>query len=163
MDIQKATLEQLIPLNNLFDQYRRFYDKSSDLKKSEQFLKERIERKESEIYISWEGNTATGFVQLFPLFSSTRLARYWLLNDLYVHPHYRGEGISKALIVQAKQLCRDTNACGMYLETGIDNNIGNTLYPAMGFKRMNSVNFYEWSTSSGALETGIESSRNEKF
>lgn len=147
MDIQKATLEHLIPLNNLFDQYRRFYDKPSDLKKSEQFLKERIERKESEIYISWEGNTATGFVQLFSLFSSTRLARYWLLNDLYVHPNYRGEGISKALIEQAKQLCRDTNACGMYLETGMDNDIGNTLYPAMGFKRMSSINFYEWLTT----------------
>ena len=147
MDIQKATLEHLIPLNNLFDQYRRFYDKPSDLNKSEQFLMERIEQKESEIYISWEGNTATGFVHLFPLFSSTRLARYWLLNDLYVHPNYRGEGISKALIEQAKQLCRDTNACGMYLETGMENDIGNTLYPAMAFKRMSSVNFYEWSTT----------------
>ena len=81
---------------------------------------------------------------MFPLFSSTRLDRYWLLNDLYVHPNYLGEGISKALIEQAKQLCRDTNACGMYLETSKDNKIGNKLYSATNFDLMNSVNFYEW-------------------
>lgn len=94
--------------------------------------------------MAWEGEMAVGFVQLFPLFSSTRLARYWLLNDLFVHPDQRGKGVSKALIERAKVLSRETNACGMYLETGKDNNIGNKLYPATDFKLMDSVNFYEW-------------------
>jgi hypothetical protein len=55
MDIQKATLEQLIPLNNLFDQYRRFYDKSSDLKKANNFLKkESSERNQRYIFLGKE-------------------------------------------------------------------------------------------------------------
>lgn len=145
MNIKKADISDLEPLNDLFDQYRRFYKKESDLEASARFLSDRIEKNESEIYMAWEDETATGFVQLFPVFSSTRMARYWLLNDLFVAPRYRGKGFSKALIERAKQLCRDSNACGMYLETGKGNDIGNQLYPATGFKRMDSVNFYEWS------------------
>jgi GNAT superfamily N-acetyltransferase len=144
MTILKADLFKLEALNDLFDQYRRFYNKPSDLIASKSFLKDRIEHNESEIFMAWEGEMAVGFVQLFPLFSSTRLARYWLLNDLFVHPDHRGKGISKALIERAKELCRETNACGMYLETGKDNDIGNQLYPATDFKLMDSVNFYEW-------------------
>ncbi|MBO6792701.1 MAG: GNAT family N-acetyltransferase [Balneolaceae bacterium] len=142
--IKKADLKQLDALNDLFDQYRRFYKKPSDLEASKAFLKERIEKSESEIFMAWEGETATGFVQLFPLFSSTRMARYWLLNDLFVAPEHRGKGVSKALIERAKDLCRETKACGMYLETSKDNHIGNQLYPATDFKLMDSVNFYEW-------------------
>lgn len=144
--IQKATISNLDALNDLFDQYRVFYNKVSDLEASAAFLRERIEKNEAKIFMAWEGDIATGFVQLFPVFSSTRMARYWLLNDLFVHQDYRGRGISKALIEQAKQLCRDTNACGMYLETAKNNDIGNQLYPATGFKLLDSVNFYEWAT-----------------
>ena len=126
MDIQKATLEQLIPLNNLFDQYRRFYDKSSNLKKANNFLKnESSERNQRYIFLGKE-IPQLGSFNCFLIFINSS-SRYWLLNDLYVHPNYRGEGISKALIEQAKQLCRDTSACGMYLETGMDNNIAHLI------------------------------------
>ncbi len=145
ISITKADFSDLLELNQLFDEYRKFYEKPSEMEKSEQFLRNRIDNNESEIYIARDKTgVATGFVQLFPLFSSTRLARYWLLNDLFVHPDHRGKGISKALIERAKALCKETDACGMYLETGKDNDIGNNLYPMMGFELMDSVNFYEW-------------------
>ena len=144
MEIIKAIIEDLDQLNELFDQYRKFYGKESDIAKSRAFLKDRILNNESEIFLAKEGNIYTGFVQLFPLFSSTRLKKFWLLNDLFVHPDHRGKGISKALIERAKQLCRDTKACGMYLETGKENIIGNSLYPSSGFELMDEVNFYNW-------------------
>lgn len=72
------------------------------------------------------------------------MQRYWLLNDLYVNENYRGKGYSKALIEEAKELCRSSNACGVLLETGKSNAIGNRLYPACGFELYDSVNFYEW-------------------
>ena len=145
--IKKATLSDIEQLNDLFDQYRRFYKKESNLEASEAFLKDRISNNEAEIFMAWDREAAMGFVQLFPIFSSTRMARLWVLNDLFVHPDHRGKEISKALIERAKQLCRDTNACGMYLETGKSNDIGNNLYPATNFELMDSVNFYEWTTN----------------
>ncbi|KPH10878.1 GNAT family N-acetyltransferase [Chryseobacterium sp. ERMR1:04] len=141
---RKATIQDLAQLAELFDQYRIFYHKESDISAAENFLKERIENKDSEIFVAENGGKLVGFVQLFPIFSSTRMKRYWLLNDLYVNDNYRGKGYSKELIEEAKQLAKSTEACGVLLETGKSNDIGNQLYPACGFELYDSVNFYEW-------------------
>ena len=142
--IRKANLQDLAQLSQLFDEYRTFYHKSSDRSAAQQFLSERLENNDSEIFVAEDGSQLVGFTQLYPLFSSTRMKRYWLLNDLYVNPNFRGKGFSKALIERAKQLCRESDSCGMYLETGKDNQIGNQLYPGAGFKKYDEVNFYEW-------------------
>lgn len=142
--IRKVDIKDLDALSKLFDSYRIFYHKNSDVEAAKSFLTERIKNKESEIFVAEFENNLVGFVQLFPIFSSTRMQRYWLLNDLFVDENYRGKASSKALLEAAKELCRDTNACGMLLETGKQNEIGNQLYPACGFKKYDEVNFYEW-------------------
>lgn len=141
---RKAIITDLPQLAELFDQYRIFYHKESDIPAAIKFLQERIESKDSEIFVAEENGSLTGFVQLYPIFSSTRMQRYWLLNDLYVNENYRGKGYSKELIEESKELCRTSNACGILLETGKSNDIGNQLYPACGFELYDSVNFYEW-------------------
>ena len=82
---------------------------------------------------------------MYPLFSSTRMKKFWLLNDLFVNSNHRGKGVSIGLIEKAKQLVKETNACGMSLETEKSNLIGNNLYPKTGFELNESCNFYEWS------------------
>lgn len=141
---RKATIQDLLQLAELFDQYRVFYHKGSDIPAAEKFLKERIENKDSEIFVAENEGKLVGFVQLYPLFSSTRMKRYWLLNDLFVNENYRGKGFSKELIEEAKQLAKFTNASGILLETGKSNDIGNQLYPSCGFEIYDEVNFYEW-------------------
>ena len=141
---RKSTLEDLPQLSNLFDQYRSFYHKESDIEGAENFLKERLENQDSEIFVAEENGILTGFTQLYPLFSSTRMKRYWLLNDLFVNENHRGKGHSKALIESAKELCRETKACGILLETDKTNEIGNQLYPSCGFEQYTHANFYEW-------------------
>lgn len=143
--VREATLQDLDELAALFDAYRVFYEKQSDIAAAHAFLSERITRNESEIFVAIHPDGAmTGFVQLYPLFSSTRMRRLWLLNDLFVHPRYRGQGISVMLIDAAKQLCVRTGACGMMLETAQSNVIGNNLYPATGFTLDTGHNYYSW-------------------
>lgn len=144
---RKATLQDLPQLTKLFDQYRIFYHKDSDIPAAENFLKERIENKDSEIFVAENESKLVGFVQLYPLFSSTRMKRYWLLNDLFVNENYRGKGFSKQLIDEAKELAKSTNSAGILLETGKSNDIGNQLYPACGFDLYDDVNFYEWTNN----------------
>ncbi|ASW76261.1 acetyltransferase [Chryseobacterium piperi] len=141
---RKATVQDLSQLSKLFDQYRIFYHKESDIPGAESFLKDRLEHKDSEIFVAEENEQLTGFVQLYPIFSSTRMKRYWLLNDLYVNKNHRGKGYSKELIEESKELCKSSKACGLLLETGKSNDIGNQLYPASGFELYDSANFYEW-------------------
>ncbi len=143
--VKKAGIHDLDELVKLFDGYRVFYEKKSDPGGARAFLTDRIKNDESVIFISRnKDGIATGFTQLYPLFSSTRMARFWLLNDLFVAPEYRGKGYSKALIEKAKELCRSTNAVGMMLETASDNYIGNQLYPNTGFELDKDHCYYIW-------------------
>ena len=146
MNYRKATPKDIEQLSVLFNAYRMFYHKASDFEGGKTFINERISNKDSEIFVAESPeNNLLGFVQLYPLFSSTRMKKYWLLNDLFVHPDARGKGISVALIQNAKTLVVETNACGMYLETDKTNLIGNKLYPKTGFMLNTTANFYEWS------------------
>jgi ribosomal protein S18 acetylase RimI-like enzyme len=129
----------------LFDAYRIFYEKKSDLEGAKIFLSERFRNNESKIFIC-ENQKAeiVGFVQLYPIFSSTRMKRLWLLNDLFVNENFRGLGISVSLIGKAQELCRETNACGLILETAKSNKIGNSLYLKTGFSLDTEHNYYSW-------------------
>lgn len=143
--VEQATLQHLQPLANLFDQYRVFYEKPSDVAGAKQFLEALINANESVIFVSLdETNQMTGFTQLYPLFSSTRMKRLWLLNDLFVNASFRGKGFSVALIEKAKEHCRATNGCGLILETAKTNTIGNNLYPKVGFELDRDHNYYSW-------------------
>jgi len=145
MTYKKADKRDLDSLSIVFNSYRMFNQKESDIQGASNFLTERIKKNDSEIYVAQnEKNKVVGFVQLYPLFSSTRMKKYWLLNDLFVNTEYRGKGISLELIELAKKLVRSTKACGMYLETGKNNIIGNNLYPKAGFNLYDGTNFYEW-------------------
>ncbi len=147
MHIIQAKKEHLDQLVEIFEAYRVFYRKEPDLTKSEAFLRDRITNSESVIYIAMsEKNEIMGFTQLYPSFSSTRLKRAWILNDLYVYKDYRGQGISKALINRAKDHAKETNAYGLMLETERDNTIANQLYVSTGFLRDQS-HFYYWTVN----------------
>ncbi|HQX74498.1 MAG TPA: GNAT family N-acetyltransferase, partial [Chitinophagaceae bacterium] len=141
--IREATINDINELAVLFDAYRNFYKKNADIEKAKMFLTARIENEESVIFVADDNeNKLTGFVQLYPLFSSTRMQRLWLLNDLYVAENFRGKGISVALINKAKEHCKETGACGLMLETAKDNDIGNQLYPKTNFGLDNDHNYY---------------------
>lgn len=144
MNIRRATLLDLPQLSLLFDGYRVFYRKESDVKAASSFLKERFTQDDSVIFVADDDGKLVGFTQLYPIFSSTNLKRAWLLNDLYIDGAARGSGTSILLLEKAKELARETNAHGIILETEKSNAIGNQLYPRAGFERNTVANFYEW-------------------
>ena len=146
----KASITELEPLSRLFDRYRVFYEKEPHSAAAKLFLWERIIKNEAEIFVCMnEENIMVGFVLLYPLFSSTRMEKLWLLNDLYVDENHRGKGYSIALINRAKELCKETKACGLMLETSKENAIGNRLYPTTGFTLDKDHNFYSWNANAG--------------
>jgi ribosomal protein S18 acetylase RimI-like enzyme len=149
MTIRKATATDLPQLAALFDAYRVFYEKESDLISARNFLAARIDNHESEIFVAESGDgILAGFVQLYPVFSSTRMKRAWLLNDLFVSPTFRGQQISIYLIDAAKKLAIETKAAGLTLETSKSNTTGNKLYPKAGFELDEAHNFYSWDVMS---------------
>lgn len=145
MKIRKIELNDIKNLSELFNDYRIFYEMESDLEGAKKFLLERIKNKESEIFVAENPeNNLIGFVQMYPIFSSTRMKRLWLLNDLFVVENHRGLGVSVLLINKAKELCIETKSCGIVLETAKSNDVGNKLYPKAGFSIDLDHNYYSW-------------------
>ncbi len=144
-EIFEAQSFDLKALTNLFDAYRQFYRQESDKGAAMSFLKNRLEEKDSIIFIAFdEDSTPIGFTQLYPLFTSVGMKKTWLLNDLFVDPAFRGKGVSKLLIERSKKHAMDTNSSGLHLETEKTNSIGIKLYPSEGFELNSTSNFYFW-------------------
>ncbi len=135
MKIITATLESIEQLAPLFNAYRVFYKQESDLEAATAFLRDRFLLRESVIYLALEGDTALGFTQLYPSFSSVSLKRLWILNDLFVIPEARGQRVGEALIAAAVELALASGAVGVQLETAHTNLSGQKLYERLGFQR----------------------------
>lgn len=144
--IKKAKVEDVPGLSVLFDQYRVYYQKESDIAGAVSFLTYRLTRNESVVFLCEKEGKLAGFVQLYPLFSSTRMQRLWLLNDLFVAPEFRGQGISKTLIEVCRTFAIETGACGLSLETEKTNSIANQLYLSTHWELDEDHNFYFLST-----------------
>ena len=76
-----------------------------------------------------------GFAQLYPLFSSTRMMRIWLLNDLFVVPAARRRGVAHALLKATEDLARETGAGELMLSTQVGNRTAQRVYATAGWRR----------------------------
>jgi len=136
LTIKQATIQDIELIAPLFDAYRQFYGKTSDIELARSFLSDRLNNKESIIFFAVNiENTALGFTQLYPSFSSTRAARIYILNDLYVAPEMRRTGIGKALLEEAARFVRSNGAVRMSLSTALTNISAQKLYESLGWKR----------------------------
>src|SRR5688572_11022077 len=99
--ILQATVHDLDRIVPLFDAYRQFYGRNSEPGLVRRFLEERFAHHESIILLACsESGSAEGFVQLYPIFSSVRLVRTYILNDLFVAPEARRSGVARRLLAE---------------------------------------------------------------
>lgn len=134
--VRPATLHDLDALVPLFDGYRQFYGKPSDAQGAREFLTARLRLNESQILIARDAHgEPLGFTQLYPLFSSVRLVRTWLLNDLFVAAHARRQGVAKALLEAAVVHAKKSGVASLSLSTAHDNLPAQALYESLGWQR----------------------------
>lgn len=117
----------------LFNQYRIFYGKFSDLGMAKAFIDARLEHNESVIFVALDENKPVGFTQLYPKYSSVGLVKNWILNDLFVNLEYRKQGIGETLIKTAMDFAKGQGAAYVQLETAVDNFTAQSLYEQIGF------------------------------
>lgn len=144
VEVRRAAPEDVPAVAPLFDAYRVFYGKHPDPELASKFLRERLEKTESVVFLALDGEAgrATGFTQLYPLFSSVAARRRWLLNDLFVAPEARVHGVGRALLEAARRFAVETGAGGLELATAPDNFAAQRLYEATGWKRDAFLHYY---------------------
>lgn len=143
MEIFQAAIEDLEGVSNLFNLYRMFYQQESDLDGAKTYIKERIESKESVIFVVKDKQNYVGFTQLYPAFSSISMKRAWILNDLYVDTKARKQGVGEMLLEKAKKYAMATGAKSLSLSTATDNYSAQRLYEKNGYKKDSQFYHYE--------------------
>lgn len=133
MKIYQATIEDLEGVSYLFNAYRMFYEQTSDLEGAKKYIKERMENDESIIFVVKDNQKYMGFTQLYPTFSSISMKKAWILNDMFVEPEARKQGIGQMLLHKAKDYALKTGAKSVVLETAPDNYVAQKLYEKNGY------------------------------
>lgn len=135
MVVKRINLSEAHFVIGLFDKYRVFYKKDSDIDLADRFIKTRLVNNESVIFVALEDEVPIGFTQLYPKYSSVGAVKNWILNDLYVEPNYRKQGIGEALIKTAMEFAKGDGATYVQLETAVDNYTAQSLYEGIGFQK----------------------------
>jgi len=104
-------------------------------------IAERLQRGESVVFLALleegGGSYPAGFIQLYPLFTSTQMRRTWLLNDLFVAPEARRRGVGRVLMEQARRFAEENGAAEMMLQTAVTNTAAQALYESLGRRQDN--------------------------
>lgn len=144
MKLIRANLTHLEYVVTLFDGYRVFYRAQSDMDATRAFIRQRLELQDSVILLAVDDNSNyLGFTQLYPSFSSVSMRRIWVLNDLFVDPSARKQGVGRFLLEQAKQFGIEHGARRLELATEITNTSAQSLYESLGWLR--DEEFYHYS------------------
>ena len=133
--IRQAVLADLDDVAFVFDQYRQFQGKASDLMACRGFLCERFDHGESVVFLAFLDEQPVGMAQLYPSYSSTALARVFILNDLFVSVAGRRAGVATALLQAVEQYAWSFGACRVSLNVAQSNVPAQDLYHARGWTK----------------------------
>jgi GNAT superfamily N-acetyltransferase len=137
--VVRATRKHVEMLTDLFQAYLAFYRRAHDRELVKTYLLARMMRKESAIFIALEGagggTEAVGFAQLYPSFSSLRLSRIWVLNDIYTVPSRRRNGVAHLLLAAARTMAVGTSSTHVELLTERTNRAAQRVYESVGYRR----------------------------
>ncbi len=135
VSVLEATLRDVDALAALFDAYRVFYERASDIESSKRFVEERLAKRTTNFFLAARDNKAVGFVHLLPSFDTLAMKRTWLLEDLFVELLQRRSGVGASLLRCAERFAVSTEAARISLTTAHTNAAAQRLYLANGYQR----------------------------
>lgn len=144
MKILEATIEHVAEIAKLFDLYRQFYACEPDIELATNFISERIQNKESTIFVADDNGEIKGFVQMYPSFCSVDAIKIYILYDLYVDARGRNSGIGAMLMNKAREHAIEQGASRIDLMTAFSNKPGQHLYEKFGYEKV-LEDFYTYS------------------
>lgn len=83
-------------------------------------------------YVAEEQNRLLGFATIYVTFSTLKLKRTAILNDLYVLPMNRGNKVGEKLFQACETYVKENDLVGLSWETAVDNEVAQNFYEKMG-------------------------------
>ena len=82
------------------------------------------------------GVAAAGYIVVTFVFAMEYGGMTAVVDDFYVRPEARGEGLGKAALAAARRACRDLGMRAMRVEVGVDNLAAQAVYRSAGFEAL---------------------------
>lgn len=144
MNIYQATLRNSQAVKKLFQEYRKFYKHSAAIQsQSDAFIQERLSDPGSVVFIAEIDGNPVGIAHMYHRLSSVSVRPVLTLNDLFVDPNYRKNGVATALISTCREYAVKHNIRSINLETAKDNFKAKKIYETLGFKLENAYDTYD--------------------
>jgi GNAT superfamily N-acetyltransferase len=125
---------ELLPL---IAAYQRFYEvEDIDEERNHRFFRRFIAPSDAGLLLGARSSgRLVGYACLYWHFSSTRARETVLMNDLFVEPEVRGQGVGRALIEASLEVARERGAALLEWQTEPDNRTAQRLYDSTGAAR----------------------------
>jgi GNAT superfamily N-acetyltransferase len=127
-------MDDLLPL---VADYQRFYEvEGVDDERNRAFFSRFLAPSEDGMLLgAWREDQLLGYACLYWHFTSLVPAETVLMNDLYVDPAARGQGVGRALIEASATVARERGAHRLEWATAPDNETAQRLYDSTGAER----------------------------
>ncbi len=142
IEIIRASQDNLKQVVTLFDQYRIFYKMPSDIAAAEKFIRQRLVKQDSLIFLAFKQSFAVGFMQIYPSFSSVAMLPIWILNDLFVCSSARQSGCAKKMMMYLQDRAKRDGIFSIKLATENTNHNAKALYRGLGYQLNQNYSHY---------------------
>jgi GNAT superfamily N-acetyltransferase len=141
--VEPVSAQQLEMLLPLIAAYQRFYDVDEiDEERNRAFFSRFLAPSENGVLLgAWRGEELVGYACLYWHFTSLVPAETVLMNDLYVAPGRREEGVGRALVEASAAVARERGAHQLQWVTAPDNETARRLYDKTGAESELSIEY----------------------
>ena len=132
--VRERDLGDLLPM---LVAYCDFYDADPGEENLRVFALTLMERPDEGVQLiaRGEGGEPLGFASVFWTWQTLGAARVGVMNDLFVWPEHRGQGVGRALIEASAGRARERGARWLGWDTAPDNRTAQRLYDTTGARR----------------------------
>jgi len=148
VSIQLASTRDIPEVVRLYNAYRVFYGAAPDEARASTFIRDRValsaaqpsgQFSVAQYFLAWTtsaaGRKTAGFMHLMPSTNTLAMRPIWFLEDLYVDPSTRRQGIATSFLKHAEEFARKTGAERLTLATAHDNLAAQGVYRKLGYVR----------------------------
>ncbi len=130
--VGEADLADLLPMMRAYCDFYEVDPSDEDLEAMARALIADRRNEGLQLIARGEEGEPLGFATVFWSWQTLSAARAGVMNDLFVVPEARGEGVGRALIEECRRRARDRGAAELVWETAPDNETAQALYRSIG-------------------------------
>ncbi|MDP9277259.1 MAG: GNAT family N-acetyltransferase [Actinomycetota bacterium] len=129
--VGEADLADLLPMMRAYCDFYEVAPSDTDLKGLALALIADPDREGIQLIARGDGGEPLGFATVFWSWQTLSAARVAVMNDLFVVPETRKQGIGRALIEECRRRARERGAAELVWETALDNETAQRLYRSL--------------------------------